>query len=122
MTQRMIAVQMGNESGRDAVDGQLGGGELALRARTGIHHKTREPTRTAVAGPEAFGSGRGVPVPSNTTVVFSAVFGLVAGARARAGIAPAASAKSRGLGGPTRPRNASSLAYASGYDADGGPL
>jgi hypothetical protein len=35
--------------------------------------KTREPATTAVAGPEAFGSGLGVPVPYNTTAVFSAV-------------------------------------------------
>src|SRR2546422_6018018 len=31
----------------------------------------RSPTTTAVAGPEASGSGRGIPVPSNTTTTLS---------------------------------------------------
>src|SRR6185312_16817017 len=35
--------------------------------------KTREPTTTAVAGPEASGSGLGIPTPSITTTVLSAL-------------------------------------------------
>jgi hypothetical protein len=33
--------------------------------------KTRSPTTIAVAGPEAAGSSRGIPVPSRTTIVLS---------------------------------------------------
>src|SRR5665213_982982 len=44
------------------------------------NRKTRDPTSTAAAGPEASGSGLGMPVPSMTTTVLSAlsVVGVVA--------------------------------------------